>query len=171
MLLWAVLIVLLIVLSFGFVVFIGPPYLPTLSKQKAAALDLLDLKEGETLLELGSGDGRVMLAAAQRGLKVIGIEVNPLLVLVSLFVTRRYRSQVRVIWGTYWGAPWPRADGIFTFMLPKYMNRLDERISKWLPPEKTVKLTSFAFIIPGKEPIEKREGVYLYEYKHQDNMI
>jgi hypothetical protein len=165
MLLWTVLVLLLIVLSFGFVVFVGPPYLPTLSKQKATALDLLDLKEGETLLELGSGDGRVMLAAAERGLKVIGIELNPLLVVISLVVTRRYRKQVRVIWGTYWGKPWPRADGIFTFMLPKYMRRLDERIYKWLPPEKTVKLASFAFAIPGKEPIDKRDGVYLYEYE------
>jgi hypothetical protein len=78
--------------------------LPTLSKQKAAALEMLGLKEGETLLELGSGDGRVMLAAAARGLKVTGIELNPLLVLVSLYVTRRYRQQVRVIWGTYWAS-------------------------------------------------------------------
>lgn len=165
MLLWTVLVLLLIVLSFGFVIVVGPPYLPTLSKQKATALDLLDLKEGETLLELGSGDGRIMLAAAGRGLKVIGIELNPFLVVVSLFVTRRYRNQVRVIWGTYWGKPWPRADGIFTFMLPKYMRRLDERIGKWLPPEKSVRLASFAFAIPDKEPIEKRDGVYLYEYK------
>jgi cyclopropane fatty-acyl-phospholipid synthase-like methyltransferase len=128
-------------------------------------LDLLNLQPGETLLELGSGDGRVLLAAAERGWRVIGIELNPLLVLTSLIVTRKYRQQVRVIWGSYWGAPWPRADGIFTFMLPKYMGKLDERINKWLPPEKTIKLASFAFVIPGKEPIEKRDGVYLYEYK------
>ena len=106
-----------------------------------------------------------MLAAAERGLKVIGIELNPLLVITSLIVTRKYRKQVRVIWGTYWGAPWPRADGIFTFMLPRYMSKLDERITEWLPPEKTVRLASFAFAIPDKEPIKEREGVYLYEYK------
>jgi hypothetical protein len=162
---WAALVLLCIVLAFGLVVFFGPPYLPTLDKQKVAALDLLDLKPGETLLELGSGDGRVMLAAARRGLKVVGIELNPLLVVVSLIVTRRYRQQVRVIWGTYWGKPWPRADGIFTFMLPKYMRRLDERITKWLPPEKTIRLVSFAFAVPDKEPVTMRDGVYLYEYK------
>jgi cyclopropane fatty-acyl-phospholipid synthase-like methyltransferase len=168
MLLWAVLILFVVILSFGFVVLFGPPYLPTLSKQKATALDLLNLQPGETLLELGSGDGRVMLAAAERGLKVVGIELNPLLVLASLVVTRKYRGQVRVIWGSYWGKPWPRADGIFTFMLPKYMGRLDERIQKWLPPGKSIKLTSFAFAIPQKEPVEKRDGVFLYEYTSAD---
>jgi hypothetical protein len=169
MLLWTVLILSLIVFSFGFVVFVGPPYLPTLSKQKITALDMLNLQPGETLLELGSGDGRVMLAAAERGLKVVGIELNPLLVIISLIVTRKYHKQVRVIWGTYWGEPWPRADGIFTFMLSRYMPRLDERITKWLPEGKAIRIASFAFAIPGKEPVEKRDGVYLYEYTSSSN--
>ena len=47
----------ILVISFGFVVFVGPPYLPTLDKQVRTALDLLDLKKGQTLLELGCGDG------------------------------------------------------------------------------------------------------------------
>lgn len=164
MLFWVALVAVIVILAFGMVVFVGPPYLPTMRKQTETALDLLGLKPGETLLELGSGDGRIMLAAAKRGLKVVGIELNPFLVLVSWIVTFKYRSQVRLIWGSYWGAPWPRADAVFTFMLPKYMSRLDGRIQKWRP-EVATKLASFAFAIPDKEPIEKRDGVYLYEYK------
>ncbi len=164
MIFWLSLVAIVIILAFGLVILVGPPYLPTLRKQTDTALDMLDLKEGQTLLELGSGDGRIMLAAAKRGLKVVGIELNPFLVVVSWIVTFRYRSQVRLIWGSYWGAPWPRADAIFTFMLPRYMTKLDERIQKWRP-EATTRLASFAFTIPGKEPIETRDGVYLYEYK------
>jgi SAM-dependent methyltransferase len=145
------------------VVFVGPPYLPTLRRQVAAALDLLDLEEGQTMLELGSGDGRVLLAAAKRGWKVVGIELNPLLVFLSFIVTFKYRKQVRIIWGSYWGAPWPRADAVFTFMLPRYMARLDKRMEQWRPEK--VHLASFAFTIPGKEPITSKQGVYLYEYK------
>jgi hypothetical protein len=164
MLFWLSFIGLGIILAFGLVVFVGPPYLPTFRKQTESALDMLDLKEGETLLELGSGDGRVMLAAAKRGLKVVGIEINPILCVVSWIVTRKYRSQVRIIWGSYWGKPWPRADAIFTFMLPKYMSRLGERITKWLPEGKSIRLASFAFVIPDKEPVEKRDGVMLYNF-------
>jgi hypothetical protein len=160
---WIYLVTMLIVLTFAAVVFFGPPYVPTFRKQIHTALDMLDLKEGETLLELGSGDGRVMRLAAARGLKVVGIELNPLLVLVSYVVTWRYRKQVRVIWASYWGKPWPRADGIFTFMLPRYMARLDARIEKWHP--KPMRLVSFSFAIPGREPKEQRDNVLLYEYK------
>lgn len=159
---WIIMTIIFIILAFGLVVFVGPPYLPTMRKQINAGLDLLEMAPGETLLELGSGDGRVMRVAAARGYRVIGIELNPILVLVSHIVTWRYRSQVRIIWGSYWGLPWPRADAIFTFMLPRYMGRLDERIEKWRT--KPVKLASFAFVIPGKEPVEKRDGVYLYQY-------
>jgi hypothetical protein len=160
---WLFLSVGFIVLVFGFVVFVGPPYVPTMRTQIIAGLDLLNLQEGQMLLELGSGDGRVMLAAAKRGLNVVGIELNPLLVIFSYIVTFKYRRQVRVIWGSYWGAPWPRADAVFTFMLPKYMAKLDRRMEQWRPAK--VQLASFAFTIPGKEPIETRDGVYLYEYK------
>ena len=164
MIFWLLFIAICIVLIFGAVVFVGPPYVPTFRRQIDTALDMLELQEGQTLLELGSGDGRVLLAAAKRGLKVVGIELNPLLVAVSWLVTFRYRKQVRIIWGSYWGPPWPRADAVFTFMLPRYMAKLDKRMEQWRPEERTL-LASFAFTIPGKEPVEVRDNVYLYEYK------
>jgi 16S rRNA A1518/A1519 N6-dimethyltransferase RsmA/KsgA/DIM1 with predicted DNA glycosylase/AP lyase activity len=155
-------------LTFGLVLLVGAPYVPTLRKQIGTALDLLDLQPGETLLEIGSGDGRVMRAAAQRGLNVVGIELNPLLVVVSWLVTFRYRKQVRVIWGSCWNVSWPKADGIFTFMLPRYMTQLDTYIVKW--QKKPVRLASFAFVMPVRKRIAERDGIFLYDYatnKHQ----
>lgn len=152
----------LLVLVFGFVVLFGPPYLPTRRRQAEAALDLLALKPGQTMLDLGSGDGRVLLAAAKRGWKGVGIELNPLLVLVSKLATWRYRRQVRIIWGNYFRATWPPADGIFTFMLGRQMATLGKRVQAW--PHKPVRLASFAFEIPGKKPSATKDGVFLYEY-------
>lgn len=152
-----------VLMLFGMVVFVGPPYLPTMRRQLDGALDMLDLKPGQTLLELGSGDGRVLLSAAKRGLQAVGIELNPVLVLVSYIVTWKYRKQVRIIWASYWGPPWPKADAIFTFMLPKYMAKLDKRIEQWRDGQ--TKLASFAFTIPEREAVQERAGVYLYEYK------
>lgn len=149
--------------TFALIVFVGPPYLPTLRRQTAVALDLLDLEPGQTMLELGSGDGRVMLAAAKRGWNVVGVELNPFLVLVSLAVTWRYRRQVRVLWGSYFGKDWPEVQGIFAFMLPRYMPKLDKYIA--LHCTRPVRLASFAFKIPGRPAAAVQEGVFLYEYK------
>lgn len=151
------------ILIFGFVVFFGAPYLPTLSKQRATALKLLKLEPGQTLIELGSGDGSMLLAAAQAGLKVVGYELNPVLVAISYFRTRKYRSQVQIIWGNYWSAVWPRTDGIYVFLLDRYMKKLDKKIIQNYP-EQMVKVASYTFKIPDKKPIKESNGVYLYEY-------
>ncbi len=150
-------------LAFGGVLLFGAPYLPTMSRQVQAALELADLKAGETLLELGCGDGKVCLAAARRGIKVVGYELNPLLALIAWLRTRKYSRQVTIIWGNFWQKPWPEAEAIFVFLLPRYMKKLDTRITQY--KHKPVKLVSFAFEIPGKQSTSKKAGVFLYLYK------
>jgi SAM-dependent methyltransferase len=150
-------------LSVAFTVFFGPPYLPTLDKQAQTSLDLLALKKGQILLELGSGDGRVLLAGAKRGLQVVGIELSPVLAVVSWLRTRRYRKQVRVICGNYFYVTWPKADGIFVFMIGRQMSKLNKSIERWQGTSH-VQLASVAFQIPGKPPIIEKDGVFLYDY-------
>jgi SAM-dependent methyltransferase len=158
---WLALSVLILLL--GTTVFFGPPYVPTLRKQTETALDLLDLKPGQTMLELGSGDGRVVLAAAKRGWNVVGIELSPLLVIISWLRTWRYRKQVKIVWGNYFITRWPDADGIFTFMIQRQMAKLDAHILRW--QKHPVRLASYAFTIPGRKPVRHEAGIFLYEYK------
>jgi len=151
--------ILAVVLAFGAVLLRGAPYLPTLRPQARAALELLDLRPGQTLLELGSGDGKVLVLAAQAGLNVVGIELNPFLVIVSRVRTWRYRRQVRVVWGDMWRVQWPPADGVFTFLLDRFMPRLDTRMHAYKKP-----LASVAFQIPGRKARAEKSGVFLYDY-------
>ena len=160
---WIIAIVAVLALCFGFVLLYGAPYLPTLSKQVETALDLVDLESGQTLLELGCGDGKVLLAAAARGWCVVGYELNPILALIAWLRTRRYGKQVRVVCGNFWTSQWPPAEGIFVFLLDKYMSRLDTKIMKL--PVRPIKLVSFAFQIPNKPVNVTKDGLFLYEYK------
>ena len=149
-----------VAMLFGVVVFFGAPYLPTMKPQVAAAFTLLDLKKDQTLLELGCGDGRVLLEAAKRGYRAVGIELNLALVLVALWRTRQYRKQVRVVWANYWLRPWPPSDGVFTFLINNFMPKLDTHMQKY-----GGKLVSIAFKIPGKQPVKALDSVYLYSYQ------
>lgn len=150
-------------LCFGFVVLFGAPYVPTLSPQVEAAFVLLDLKPGQTMLELGCGDGRVLIAAAERGIKVVGYELNPLLVVVCWLRTRRYRSLVTIRMADFWHSDWPKADAIYGFILPRLMSKLDTKIQR--EKRSPIRVVSFAFMIPGRKPIAEQAGVYLYDYK------
>lgn len=160
---WILLIGLVILYSFSFVLLFGAPYVPTLTPQVEAALELVNLKPGQTLLELGCGDGKVLIAAAQTGLHVVGYELNPLLALVAWLRTRRFKGSVRVVWGNFWTTDWPPAEGIFTFLHPRFMKRLDKKIVQ--STMQNVKLVSFAFEIPGRPIAAKKKGVLLYEYR------
>jgi SAM-dependent methyltransferase len=160
---WLLAVVVILVVCFGFVLLYGAPYLPTLDKQVVTALDMVDLRTGQTLLELGCGDGKVLLAAAARGWQVVGYELNPLLALIAWLRTRRYRKQVRVVCGNFWNRPWPPAHGIFVFLLDKFMPRLDTKIVQ--SDTKPIKLVSFAFQIPSRNPTAVKDGIYLYEYR------
>jgi len=159
---WLFVVLALLLASFGLVVLVGAPFLPTLRPQIIAALELADLKPGQRLLELGCGDGRVVAAAAKQGIDVVGYELNPILAAVAWLRIRRYRDNAHIIWGNYWQGEWPDADAIFVFLLQKYMKKLDNKIIQY--NHKPVKLVSYAFKVPNKKIIKQSAGVFLYEY-------
>lgn len=152
-----------VITCFCGVLLFGAPYLPTLARQRRTALDLLDLKKGQTLLEPGSGDGRILVEAAKRGINAVGIELNPIMYLISLIVTFRYRKNIRIIWGDFWSREWPEPDGVFLFLITKYMPKFDEKLKTI--NKRPIKVASFAFEIPGKKPIKEKDGVFLYLYR------
>lgn len=160
---WLIVIAAFVLLSFSIVLLVGAPYLPTLTPQIKTALKLADLKKGQTLLELGCGDGKVLIAAARQGVHVVGYELNPIMAAIAWLRTRRHRKYVTVIWGDFWRKDWPKADAIFVFLLPKYMQKLDTKIEQY--PHKPIKLLTFAFDIKSKKPTSKENGLLRYDYR------
>ncbi len=154
----------IVVLLFSFVIFRGAPYLPTLKQQIEDALDLLDMQRGQTLLELGSGDGRFLGAAAKRGLYSVGYELNPLLVIWTRIRYYKYRKFISVRWGDFWVSQWPESDGMYVFLLQKYMKKLDTKVVQYAN-DKPYKVVSFGFTIPDRKPTKTKKGLRLYVYK------
>lgn len=153
----------ILVACFGFVLVFGAPYLPTMRQQQNDALDLLKLKRGQTLLELGSGDGRMLRAAAERGISAVGYELNPILVIVSFIVCFKYRHLIRIHWGNFWIKQWPYSDGVYVFLHTRFMEQLDTKIIQEYSGKK-VKVVSYSFKIPSREPIKVKDALYLYDY-------
>ncbi|HEX2229591.1 MAG TPA: class I SAM-dependent methyltransferase [Candidatus Binatia bacterium] len=57
------------------------PFVPTPQDVVDRMLALAELRHGDLLYDLGSGDGRIVIAAANRyGIKAVGFEINPALV-------------------------------------------------------------------------------------------
>ena len=52
-------------------------WIPTPDVLVEKMLDMAKVTKDDTVIDLGSGDGRTVIAAAKRGAKAIGIEYNP----------------------------------------------------------------------------------------------
>jgi SAM-dependent methyltransferase len=156
-------IILAVFLISTFVIFFGAPFVPTLRARRHQALDLLNLKPGQVLYDLGSGDGSLLAEAAARGIKAVGYELNPFLVALSWLKTRRYRKLVTLKWGNFWAADLSRADGVYVFLIDRFMARLDHKVSQEAKPG--LKLVSHAFKLPGRRPVTSQNALFLYLFK------
>lgn len=147
--------------------FRGAPYVPTHRRQVEAALDLLNLKAGSTVVDLGSGDGVFLKAAAKRGLAAYGYEINPVLCWVAKLRCWAFRTQVHVLWRDFWLTDFPeQTDAVFVFLNSLYMPKLHRRLvveQKRL--NKPLYVVSYGFTIPHKKLIKTAHGLNLYKYE------
>lgn len=154
-----------IILLFGAVVFRGAPYVPTLRRSVGDALDLLRLEKDDLVIDLGSGDGKVLRAAASRGLRAHGYELNPALWLLARARATGHKGRISVQWRDFWLADWPlEAKGVFVFLAGPYMNHLARKLNQEMSRRTTpLKVVSNGFAIPGYLPKKISGGMYLYE--------
>jgi len=84
-------IIIAIVVFLGFTAFFGAPYVPSLpSELRKAFSKLYKLGSSDLLIDLGAGDGVVQkIASGEFGAKSVGVELNPLLVLIARFRLRK----------------------------------------------------------------------------------
>lgn len=60
------------------------PYVKTPEPVVDAILGLAEIRPGDRLIDLGSGDGRIVIAATRRfGIRALGVEIDPALVALS----------------------------------------------------------------------------------------
>ena len=154
------------VLTLG-VVFFGAPYVPTRKRDLDKLFTVAKLKQGDMLVDLGSGDGRLLLGAAMRGVRSVGIELNPILVLITWIRLRRVRSLASVRYGNFWSYRLPdETTHVFVFLADPFMARLKtylESESKRLGRPLT--LVSYGFALPGYEPARTQDAVMVFKIK------
>lgn len=156
-----------LVITFGFVVFFGAPYVPSKRRQIAVALEMLEVDEDAVIIDLGAGDGVFLKAAARKGAVVHGYELNPILCVIAWLRCLKYRKRVHIHWANFWRVQLPAGTtGVYTFLLTRYMKRLDAKMQAEATRLKhPLELASFTFAIRGKQTDDVREGVFFYKYK------
>ena len=102
------------------------PFVITPTNVVTAMLDLAKVRSGDRLIDLGSGDGRIVLAAAQRGATGVGIEIDANLVERSRESARRLKLEDRATFVTQdlFETDFSSADVVTLYLLPDVNKRL-----------------------------------------------
>lgn len=112
--------------------FMGAPYVPTSSKIVDEILKEANLKRSQVLVDLGSGDGRVVRRAVKKYHTFgVGIEMHPLLVLYSRALAKLQNlKSLNYICGNMYHYDLSKADVIFMFLLPPTLVKMREKFKK-----------------------------------------
>lgn len=131
----------------------GAPFVPMEPEIVERSLKLAEIKPGDVFYELGSGDGRVVTAAALKGAKAIGIEIDKLRVLYSSFWLKIFRiKNAQIINRDIFDVDLSDADIVFTYLLERTNEKLEEKLKKELRPGTRVVGVGFPF--PNWRPIK-----------------
>jgi len=143
----------------------GIPWVPSGDRRIRRALELAALQPGETFVDLGCGDGRVLIAAARDfGARAVGIEVSPLHCLVA-----RLRAQaagvgqrVTIQWADFYRADLGGADVVYQFGHSRFAGRLKDQLGRQLRPG--ARMVSINVDLPGWQPaaVDREELIFLY---------
>jgi SAM-dependent methyltransferase len=137
----------------------SPPFVPTSRKTLKAMLRLAAIKRGETVYDLGCGDGRIIFAAAAEGAKAIGYEFS-----IPTYLVAKARSFFhpgsRVCYANYWKKRFGDADVVFCYLLHETMQTFKEKIWPQLKPG--CRVVSNAFRMKGVPVMRSEDGAHLY---------
>lgn len=137
------------------------PFVPVPRAAINTMLKLADLKPTDALIDLGSGDGRIVFAAAKSKAGCIGVEINPLLYWYSRikkFVLGMNNVEFRR--EDLWKSDVSAATVITIYFIPSRMDKLQEKLQKELRPGARVVSYKFKFEDWGMEDWDG--DVYLY---------
>lgn len=140
----------------------GAIYFPTRKEGIETMVRLAEIKPGQKLVDIGSGDGRILIAFAQQGIESHGYEINPLLVLISKIKIRRAGLQDKafVHWRSFWKIDFSRFDVITIYGFPRIMASLGEKLKRELRPG--TKIISNVYRFPQFVPAKTEGKIYLY---------
>lgn len=132
------------------------PYYPTPETVVERMLKLGGLKPGEKMYDLGSGDGRIVIMAADRfKANAVGIEFDEDLVKQSAARIRSLglEKRARIIHGDLLQQDYSDADLITIYLLPSAVEKARPLLEKQL--KKGARVVAHDFGIPGWIPVKE----------------
>jgi precorrin-6B methylase 2 len=126
-------------------------WVPTSPALVEKMLDLAKVTSQDFVMDLGSGDGRNIIAAAKRGARGVGVEFNPDMVELSRRLAQEagVTDKATFVQGDMYEADISKASVMALFLLPSNLEKLKDKLFNLRPGSRIVMNT---FTVEGWDP-------------------
>jgi len=140
----------------------GAPFVPSKKSAVEKFIFLAEIKPGDKAADLGSGDGRIVIAMAKAGAEAHGFEINPGLVWWSRrkILQAGLGDKAFIHQANLWKVNLSRFDVVTLFGVSHIMRRLEKKLEIELKPGS--RIISLAFKFPHWQISGRKEEVFLY---------
>lgn len=161
-----ILYILTVIVSF----FMRVPYVPTDKNAIEKILEEARFKKGDTFLDLGCGDGRMVIRADKlKNINAIGYEIAPLIYIFAFIRKILTNSKAKIKFKNFFKENLKDADVIFCYLMPGALKKLEGKIIREC--KKGTRIISSTFEIPGlqhvkiieKNNTKKIPKIYIYK--------
>lgn len=142
------------------------PFVPSPQPVVERMLEAAGVKPGETVYDLGCGDGRIVITAAQKfNANGVGVELSPKLVKQALNRIRELglEKSVQIVQGDLLTVDISRADVVTLYLETLSNDKLRPKLERSLRPG--ARVVSYEFKVRGWTP-EHIETVFAYNREH-----
>jgi SAM-dependent methyltransferase len=142
--------------------FRGAIYAPSREERIEKMIKLSGIKLGEKAVDLGAGDGRLVIALARAGTLAQGFEIDPFLVLLARRNIRRagLADKAFVYWKNFWQTDLSQFDIVAVYGLNSIMKRLEAKLKGEL--KAGARVVSNYFTFPDWPEAKSEGSVHLY---------
>jgi SAM-dependent methyltransferase len=148
--------------------YIGAPWAPTRLPVVKRAFDVLEVGEGDTVIDLGAGDGKILREAGRRGAAGLGYELSPIMWAVAMWRTRGLK-RLQMRFKNFYKETLPDATIVFAFLMPDNMSKVRALLARQHLPSAKYFL-AYAFPLKDAQPLQvinspKCAPLYVYDLK------
>jgi ribosomal protein L11 methylase PrmA len=147
-------------------IFFGAPWHPLMPGTIRRILRFAEVQPGETVCDLGCGEGRVLITAAKEfSARAIGVEIDPLKILLARLLRKinGVDDRVNIVRGNFFDFDPGSADVLYLYLTHQAMDKLFPEILKKLKP--SVRIVSYRFCLRGMTPEKVSEDKTLFLYQ------
>ena len=146
-------------------VFFGALWHPLSDENIDRIIKFAGFRPGEKLYDLGSGDGRVLIAASKnKFVRGVGVEIDPIKVWLSRYfiMTEKLTSKIKINRGNMYSFDVSEADVIYLYLTHQALDRLFPEVLDRMKP--SARIVCYRFCIRNLEPTKINEDQNLFLY-------